>query len=151
MKHFPTLKLPTTFQVQSKTPSTQTCNPHICSLCGHKVYKDPHPPFPFFVIHLVATLYARSQQTQLLGLQIVRSRWGMDPFTRGSYSYVSAVSSPSDIDLLEEPLAAGGLPVVCFAGEATSRKHIGTTAGAYFSGVREAVRVIGAHRLGRCP
>ena len=70
----------------------------------------------------------------------------MDPFTRGSYSYVSAASSPSDVDLLAEPLMAGSLPVVCFAGEACSRIHIGTTAGAYFTGVREAERVIRAIR-----
>jgi len=75
----------------------------------------------------------------------------MDPFTRGSYSYVAAAASTSDVDVLAEPLVedVGGkrLPVVCFAGEATSRKHIGTTAGAYFSGVQEAERLIQAYSL----
>jgi spermine oxidase len=75
----------------------------------------------------------------------------MDPFTRGSYSYVAAAASTSDVDVLAEPLVedVGGrrLPVVCFAGEATSRKHIGTTSGAYFSGVREAERLIQAYSL----
>lgn len=75
----------------------------------------------------------------------------MDPFTRGSYSYVAAAASTLDVDVLAEPLIedVGGkrLPVVCFAGEATSRKHIGTTAGAYFSGVREAERLIHEYSL----
>lgn len=70
----------------------------------------------------------------------------MDPFTRGSYSYVTAAASSDDVDILGCPILAGRgkslKPVICFAGEATSRKYIGTTAGAYFSGLREAKRVI---------
>lgn len=69
---------------------------------------------------------------------------------RGSYSYVSKVSSGNDVSTLGEPLCVDrdgvNIPVVCIAGEATSRKHIGTTAGAYFSGVREADRLIDSFR-----
>lgn len=75
----------------------------------------------------------------------------MDPFSRGSYSYVSLASAPEDVDVLTEPLVTKKhtanrfeVPVVCFAGEATSRKHIGTTTGAFQSGVREAQRLIAA-------
>lgn len=81
-------------------------------------------------------------------MQVTRSQWGRNPYTRGSYSYVSAKGSCSDVDVLIEPLeqikSNIRFPVVCFAGEATHLKHIGTTAGAYLSGVREAERIISA-------
>ena len=59
---------------------------------------------------------------------------------------MSCGSASEDITTLGEPICVEheGVkkPVICIAGEATSRKHIGTTAGAYFSGVREAERLI---------
>ena len=65
---------------------------------------------------------------------------------RGSYSYVSREATTEDVITLGEPvcveLEGCPKPIVCIAGEATSRKHIGTTAGAYFSGVQEAERLI---------
>ena len=86
-------------------------------------------------------------------MQIVRSKWGTNPFTRGSYSYVSARATNEDVDTLGASLMVkrGGrpVPVVCFAGEATSRKHIGTTSGAFLSGLREANRLIDALGIGR--
>ena len=78
--------------------------------------------------------------------QVTRSSWGLDPFTRGSYSYVSKAATSDDVTSLGQPVLARqqgvSRPVICIAGEATSRKYIGTTAGAYFSGVREAERLI---------
>lgn len=35
---------------------------------------------------------------------VLRTRWGADPLHRGSYSYVSARSSTSDVETLAEPL-----------------------------------------------
>ena len=35
---------------------------------------------------------------------VLRTRWGSDPLHKGSYSYVSAQSSISDVDTLSEPL-----------------------------------------------
>lgn len=81
-------------------------------------------------------------------MKVLRSKWGLNPFTRGSYSYVAAKATNADVDTLAEPLTIEKegcqIPVVCFAGEATSRKHIGTTTGAFFSGKREAQRLIKA-------
>ncbi|MDE2982135.1 MAG: FAD-dependent oxidoreductase [Gemmatimonadota bacterium] len=62
------------------------------------------------------------------------TRWGSDPWTHGSYSYVSVGSS-------FERYAALGQPIgnrVFFAGEATDSDHPATVHGAFLSGVRAA-------------
>jgi len=69
--------------------------------------------------------------------RIERTRWGQDPFARGSYSYVAVGSTPADIETLAEPV--GGR--LFFAGEATYRHHWGGAHGAYGSGLREAARL----------
>lgn len=80
---------------------------------------------------------------------VLRSGWGFDPLFRGSYSYVAVGSSGQDIDTIAEPLpkrssqAALNPPLqLLFAGEATHRTHYSTTHGAYFSGLREANRLL---------
>ncbi len=69
--------------------------------------------------------------------RIERTRWGQDPYSRGSYSYVAVGSTPADIETLAEPV--GGR--LFFAGEATYRHHWGGAHGAYASGLREAARL----------
>ncbi|KAK9102555.1 hypothetical protein Sjap_019809 [Stephania japonica] len=83
---------------------------------------------------------------------VVRSRWASDPLFMGSYSYVAAGSSGDDIDSMAKPLPMstkdGSTPPpppplqILFAGEATHRTHYSTTHGAYYSGVREANRLL---------
>ncbi|XP_039071620.1 LOW QUALITY PROTEIN: probable polyamine oxidase 5 [Hibiscus syriacus] len=70
----------------------------------------------------------------------------------GSYSYVAVGSSGADLDTMAEPLPKTGSseldrgvdhPLqILFAGEATHRTHYSTTHGAYFSGLREASRLL---------
>ena len=67
------------------------------------------------------------------------TRWGGDPFSRGSYSYVPVGATNKNYDILAEPLAEGRLR---FAGEATIRKYPGTVHGAFLSGVREAEAIL---------
>ncbi|KAJ0964557.1 hypothetical protein J5N97_025695 [Dioscorea zingiberensis] len=77
--------------------------------------------------------------------RVMRSGWGSDPLFQGSYSYVAVGSSGDDLDLMAEPLPSGGARMalqILFAGEATHRTHYSTTHGAYFSGIREANRLI---------
>ncbi|CAK7352634.1 unnamed protein product [Dovyalis caffra] len=82
--------------------------------------------------------------------KVLKSKWGNDPLFLGSYSYVAVGSSGDDLDTLAEPLpkiatleSAGCLPLqILFAGEATHRTHYSTTHGAYFSGLREASRLL---------
>lgn len=89
--------------------------------------------------------------------KVLRSKWGTDPLFLGSYSYVAVGSSGEDLDTMAEPLpkddgsstchepycASSSSPLqILFAGEATHRTHYSTTHGAYFSGLREANRLL---------
>ncbi|KVI01230.1 probable polyamine oxidase 5 [Cynara cardunculus var. scolymus] len=77
--------------------------------------------------------------------KVLKSQWGNDPLFMGSYSYIAIGSSGSDIDTLAEPLPkSSDSPQlqILFAGEATHRTHYSTTHGAYFSGLREANRLL---------
>jgi len=63
------------------------------------------------------------------------TRWGRDPFSRGSYSYVSVGCTPLDMDALARPLEGGR---VFFAGEHTNSEYPASVHGAFISGRREA-------------
>ncbi|KAJ8750975.1 hypothetical protein K2173_016156 [Erythroxylum novogranatense] len=92
----------------------------------------------------------RTDKSEILFTKVLRSKWGTNPLFLGSYSYVAVGSSGEDMDSLAEPLpmidnceTAGSPPLqVLFAGEATHRTHYSTTHGAYFSGLREATRLL---------
>lgn len=66
------------------------------------------------------------------------TRWGANPFSRGSYSFVPVGAAAGDFAAIAEPLGR-----IHFAGEATISAFHGTVHGAYLSGVREAERVMG--------
>jgi monoamine oxidase len=66
-----------------------------------------------------------------------RSRWGLDPFSRGAWSHLPLGATFDDFDALAE--AVGPLH---FAGEATSRGNFSSANGAYLSGLRAAGEVI---------
>ncbi|OVA08438.1 Amine oxidase [Macleaya cordata] len=86
--------------------------------------------------------------------RVLKSGWGTNPLFMGSYSYVAVGSSGDDFDLMAKPLPSltdedfsstkfSPPPLqILFAGEATHRIHYSTTHGAYFSGVREANRLL---------
>lgn len=82
-------------------------------------------------------------------VNVERTQWGTNPWTRGSYSFVSKAGSGSDFDTLASPLpceSAGSKEApalqLMFAGEATHRYFYGTVHGAYLTGVREAERLL---------
>ena len=66
------------------------------------------------------------------------TRWGSDPYARGSYSFLAVGSSPDDMHTLGEPVGER----LMFAGEATNPDWFGTVHGAYLSGLREADRIL---------
>lgn len=72
-------------------------------------------------------------------VSVERTQWDLDPYSRGSYSFVAVGSTPTDIETLAEPVAGR----VFFAGEATYRHHWAGAHGAYASGLREAARLAG--------
>uniref|UniRef100_A0A7S1NEM6 Amine oxidase domain-containing protein n=1 Tax=Eutreptiella gymnastica TaxID=73025 RepID=A0A7S1NEM6_9EUGL len=57
------------------------------------------------------------------------SRWGMDPYTRGAYSYLKVGCSPSDFEVLAEPVGS-----LFFAGEHTNKEDYASAHGAFISG-----------------
>jgi len=63
----------------------------------------------------------------------VCTRWGSDPHSRGSYSYVAVGASGDDYDELGRPEGR-----VLFAGEHTCREHPDTVGGAMLTGWRAA-------------
>lgn len=71
-------------------------------------------------------------------LDTLVTRWGQDPFSAGSYSYLKAGSSIVDVEKVGEPVEG----CIFFAGEHTSTDRFGYVDGAYVSGLREAKRII---------
>jgi len=71
---------------------------------------------------------------------VVITRWGSDPFSHGSYSYIQIGSTPADQAALAAPV--GGR--LLFAGEATSAARYGYADGAMTTGIREAKRLLRA-------
>jgi monoamine oxidase len=74
---------------------------------------------------------------------VERTRWGVDPFAMGSYTYIAVGTTPADLDVLAEPVDDR----LFFAGEATVRQHWATVHSAYVSGVREAARISGRREI----
>ncbi len=68
---------------------------------------------------------------------MIQTRWGADPYSYGSYSFVPVGAKTEHYDVLARPLGSR----LFFAGEATHRTYPGTVHGAYLSGIREANRV----------
>jgi hypothetical protein len=67
------------------------------------------------------------------------TRWGQDPFSRGSYSYIPVGSTAADMDALARPLDGGR---VFFAGEHTNSEYPASVHGAFISGRREARQIL---------
>lgn len=97
-----------------------------------------------------ANRVGNSHGSEVKVTKILKSKWATDPLFLGSYCYVAVGSSGDDLDIMAEPLpklstckSAGSPPLqILFAGEATHRTHYSTTHGAYFSGLREAIRLL---------
>ncbi|KAG2495509.1 hypothetical protein HYH03_006452 [Edaphochlamys debaryana] len=66
------------------------------------------------------------------------TRWGSDPHSRMSYTFIPAGLTTAALDDLARPLAGR----VFWAGEATHRRHYGTAHGAYASGLTAADGVL---------
>lgn len=84
---------------------------------------DPTLPYPFLVLP---------------------SKWSSNEYVLGGKSYIAKGSKFSDICALADPVpgCSSDVPVVLFAGEATSHHYFGTMHGARLSGIREADRII---------
>lgn len=72
-------------------------------------------------------------------ISVTVTRWGQDPYARGSYSTFQFATHLGDRAALRAPVANDK---VLFAGEATLDTGFSTVPGAYTSGIREAERLI---------
>ena len=70
------------------------------------------------------------------------SDWTTNNFFRGTYSYLPVGATENDIENLLEPVFYDDVTALLFSGEMSQPKFYSTTHGAYFSGIREAERVI---------
>lgn len=66
------------------------------------------------------------------------TRWGADPFSFGSYSFLAVGATPDDYDTLAQPMGKR----LFFAGEHTQRDYPSTVHGAYLSGERAAHEIL---------
>lgn len=93
---------------------------------------------------VLRSIFGNSQVPQ--PKEVVVTRWKSDPWTRGSYSFVSVDSTGNDYDDLAEPIVPptnNGMqvPRIFFAGEHTCRNYPATVHGALLSGLREARKI----------
>ncbi|HNO25777.1 MAG TPA: FAD-dependent oxidoreductase [Leptospiraceae bacterium] len=70
--------------------------------------------------------------------EILRTDWGKDEFSYGSYSHIPPGAGPEDYDTIAEPVN----DVLFFAGESTSSEYPGTIHGALISGRRAAEEIL---------
>jgi lysine-specific histone demethylase 1 len=81
-------------------------------------------------------VYPKCRSVELT--ESIVTRWQIDPFSRGSFSYVGLEASGADFDLVGRQIGNS----LHFAGEATNRMYPGTVHGAYISGLRAAKDVL---------
>lgn len=79
-------------------------------------------------------------------IRVIRTSWGRNQYTRGSYSFIAVGATQEDIANLKYPLSmtlkdGRKKPVILFAGEATHQSFYSTTHGALLTGNREAARI----------
>lgn len=89
------------------------------------------------VLSALRRLYGESVPTPT---QLHRTTWQDDPFSRGSYAYMTLGATTADHDDLALPIGDGVLHI---AGEATWTDDPATTTAAMLSGHRAAQRILG--------
>jgi lysine-specific histone demethylase 1 len=91
-----------------------------------------------YALTVLRKLYGEKAVPQPTAFRV--TKWGIDPFSRGAYSYVTIGASKEDYDVLSLPVQNK----VFFAGDATCRDNPNSVGGAILSGIREAVRILEA-------
>jgi len=87
------------------------------------------------IMEILTAIYGKNGKGIPQPTHYVLSRWGSDPYARGSYSFMRVHSTPKHLENLARPVGR-----IHFAGEATA-KYPGYTHGAYISGEREVERI----------
>jgi hypothetical protein len=78
------------------------------------------------------------------------TKWGMDEYSRGCYSFLAPGSTPEDFDIVRNPCCKNGDSFICddnevmrlyWAGEHTSKEYPSLAHGAYISGLKAAQEI----------
>jgi len=107
---------------------------------AHDIEKLPDDDIVTSIMYTLTKIYGKIRKIPN-PVKFKVTRWGQDPFARGSYSFMSFGSSHRDIEKLMYPVGR-----LHFAGEATF-KPLGFAHGGYLSGKREAQRILNTLRL----
>ena len=70
--------------------------------------------------------------------QFLRTKWGSNPNSFGSYSFATTGTTTEDFNTMSQSVQNK----LFFAGEHTELEYRGTVHGAYLSGLREADKII---------
>lgn len=97
------------------------------------VEKNPQEVISF-IMNKIRGVYGANVSNPV---RVALTRWHSDPFSKGTYSFISKNSSASDYDLMAQSVNNQ----LFFAGEATCKTHPATVVGALFSGLREAGKI----------
>ncbi|XP_018397522.1 PREDICTED: spermine oxidase-like [Cyphomyrmex costatus] len=115
-------------------------------VCGHEAMDMELCPDEEVVESMTTVLRRFTGDTTLpYPTNILRSKWCMDHYFAGAYSYMAMDSTVGHQCDLASPLPDSREaipPILLFAGEATIPGHYSTVHGARLSGIREAERVI---------
>ena len=109
----------------------------IALMAGEAAWEAERTPDAFLVedcLHQLRNVFG--PQNVPPPVESVVTRWGSDPFARGTYSFVAAEARAGDYDTIAAPVEN-----LFFAGEATIATHPATVHGAYLSGLRAAHEV----------
>jgi monoamine oxidase len=88
------------------------------------------------VIDEAMPILSKAYKTRVPEPLLQRSRWHADPFAEGTIVHVPPGASSADILKLAQPFRR-----LRFAGDSTHVDLVGTSLGAFFSGVREAEKL----------
>ncbi|MCO5575242.1 hypothetical protein L7F22_029041 [Adiantum nelumboides] len=111
----------------------------VTSVVGEAAREDEQKDVSEVVEHALSVLrrlFGDTAVPQPTAFQV--TRWGHDPYSRGSHSFIPVGASDKDYDTIALPVENQ----IFFAGEATCKEYPNTVGGAVMSGLREAVRIL---------
>jgi monoamine oxidase len=90
------------------------------------------------ISEIMATLKAIYGNNLTNPSSFLRTKWGLNPNSFGSYSFATVGTTSEDFNTMGQSVQNK----VFFAGEHTEKEYRGTVHGAYLSGIREAEKII---------
>uniref|UniRef100_A0A0B6YAY8 Amine oxidase domain-containing protein n=1 Tax=Arion vulgaris TaxID=1028688 RepID=A0A0B6YAY8_9EUPU len=99
------------------------------------------------VCHELLSVFLKEYENIPEPVEIYRTKWLTNPYTRGTYSYLNCGIRKEDIDNLGAPLPSTENPRVLFAGEGYANGFISTFHGALQSGLDAANTVLKARGI----